>query len=100
MKLNNSVDLAMTQIDNLGFQLSRFGITDRLNRHTVLAYLFNGQQNLKGELESLTVRLETSKVRANQQCQAIESALETRFGGLLSPAAEALAGIRRQLLYP
>lgn len=50
MKTVFLAELALKQLDNLGYQLNQRGITDRINRHNCIAILMVQQQKLKGEL--------------------------------------------------
>lgn len=50
MKTPALIEMALKQLDNLGYQLNKRGITDRVNRHNCIAVLLVQQQKLKGEL--------------------------------------------------
>ena len=43
-------ELALNQLDNLGYQLNKRGITEQVNRHNCIAIALVQQQKLKGEL--------------------------------------------------
>ncbi len=63
-------ELALQQIDNLGFQLDQLGIENNVNRHNLLAVVFAGQKRFEGELDSVKARVGSTKAN-------IESTLET-----------------------
>ena len=43
-------ELALKQIDTLGYQLEKRGISHRVNRHNLIAMALVKQQKLKGEI--------------------------------------------------
>lgn len=62
----NSKDLtetALRGVDQLGYQLERLGVTDKVNRHNIAAFLMVRQQHLAGEWDSLRTRLEKLRRR-------------------------------------
>jgi hypothetical protein len=50
MKTPALVELILRQLDNLGYQLNKRGITDRVNRHNCIAIVLVQQQKWQGEL--------------------------------------------------
>jgi hypothetical protein len=68
MKMNPKAlaDTALTQVDNIGFYLSVYGVTDKVNRHNLMAGVFDSMQRYNGEKESLQVRINTARVRVEQ----------------------------------
>jgi hypothetical protein len=74
-------DLALQSVDTLGYQLDRFGITSKVNRHNVAAYLMHGQRQIEGEWDSLQVRFELQKARFEKLSETVEQ----RANRLLRP---------------
>lgn len=69
------VKTALRQLDALGYELDRRGITNRVNRHNIAAFLMHQQHHLQGEWESLQTRLE----RRRGQAQALLRPLSRRL---------------------
>jgi hypothetical protein len=74
-------DLALQGVDTLGYQLDRFGITSKVNRHNLAAYLMHGQKQLEGEWDSLQVRFDLQKARFERLSETVEQ----RANRLLRP---------------
>lgn len=65
-------DLALQGVDTLGYQLDRLGITSKVNRHNVAAYLMHGQKQLEGEWDSLQVRFDLQRARFEKLSETVE----------------------------
>lgn len=63
MNTKRMTDTALRGIDHLGFQLERLGITDKVNRHNLAAFLMAEQHHLAGEWDRLQTRLERARAR-------------------------------------
>jgi len=74
MKMNTKVlaDTALNQVDNIGFYLSTYGVTDKVTRHTLLAGVFDSMQRYNGQKESFQVRINTARVRVEQGVESIK----------------------------
>nr|WP_166267093.1 hypothetical protein [Marinobacter caseinilyticus] len=81
MKTQTLVNTALNGLDRLGFMLDQRGITSRVNRHNLAAFIMVEQKHLEGEWESLQVRFERRKSSA----EALVSAVETRAERMLGP---------------
>lgn len=104
MKMNTKVltETALNQVDNLGFYLSTYGVTDKVNRHNLLAGVFDSMQRYNGQKESLQVRVNTARVRVEQSVETIKqlnpesiqnlSSLVSEQVDQAGKAAESLAG--------
>lgn len=53
MNTEKLTTFALTGLDRVGYQLESFGITDRVNRHTLAALLMAEKNRFEGELDSL-----------------------------------------------
>lgn len=73
--------LALQGVDTLGYQLDRLGITNKLNRHNLAAYLMHEQKQLEGQWDSLQVRFDLQKARFEQLSETVEQ----RANRLLRP---------------
>ncbi len=50
------MNLALEGVDSLGFRLDQLGITSRVNRHNIAAFLMAEQKHLEGEWDSIQAR--------------------------------------------
>ena len=68
MSLNKKtvIDVSLGQIDNLGRQLSKHGITGNFNRHTLIAWFLYGQQRFEGEKTRLALQVSLRKRQIKQ----------------------------------
>jgi len=53
MNTEKLTSFALTGLDRVGYQLESFGITDRVNRHTLAALLMAEKIRFEGEMDSL-----------------------------------------------
>jgi hypothetical protein len=84
MKVNTKVlaDTALTQVDNIGYYLSVYGVTDKVNRHNLLAGVFDSMQRYNGQKESIQVRINTARVRVEQGVESIKDLNLTKPEGI------------------
>jgi hypothetical protein len=94
MKLNKLADKALSQLDNIGFQLGEMGITDQFNRHTCIAFVLNEQTKMKGELDSIQARIDARKVQAERLIAKIENTVTDTVNFALTPAKTALTSVK------
>ena len=66
MKTQDLINKALSGLDYVGYQLEFYGVTDKVNRHTTLAFIMAEQNHLKGELDSLTARIDQQKARVER----------------------------------
>ncbi len=76
---------ALDGLDYVGFQLEEMGITDRVNRHNVMAYAFAEQKNLEGQIESLTAKVGTQKARIEKLRADAEKRIQNTVDFALTP---------------
>lgn len=84
------LNTALNGLDLIGYRLDQFGITDKINRHNVLAFLFAEQQRLKGELDSLNVKIMARKAQAERLRRQLEQQARDSLHGLLEPLKSTL----------
>lgn len=84
MNRNDLTQAALKGVDHLGYQLERFGVTDRVNRHNIAAFLMAEQHHLEGEWDSLQTRLDRYRRRA----EGLLTDLEENGYPVLRPVAE------------
>lgn len=94
MKMNALTEKALSQLDNIGYQLDEFGITSQFNRHTCIAFLMNEQTRLKGELDSIQARVDSKKVQAERVIGKIETTVTDAMNFALTPARTAVSTVK------
>ncbi|WP_339800292.1 hypothetical protein [uncultured Marinobacter sp.] len=91
MKTERLTENALRGVDVLGFQLERLGVTDKVNRHNLAAFLMAQQHHLEGEWESLQTRIERARAKADQKLTRVEQS----DSALLAPLASRLKRLTR-----
>lgn len=72
MNKDDLTQAALKGVDILGYQLDRLGVTDRVNRHNVAAFLMAEQHHLEGEWESLQTRIDRYRKQAGDLLESLE----------------------------
>ncbi|MGO1499804.1 MAG: hypothetical protein ACTHWH_00800 [Marinobacter sp.] len=81
MNTQKFLNMALEGVDALGFRLDKMGVTEKLNRHNIAAFLMAEQKHLEGEWDSIQVRVNLRRAQFEQISQQIE----TRAGALIEP---------------
>jgi len=68
-------------IDLTGDRLDTLGVTHRLNRHNLAAFVMQEQHHLEGEWDSLRVKVDMTRYGLNRQLDAYQG----KFGGIADP---------------
>ncbi|MBW7471522.1 hypothetical protein QQF73_01080 [Marinobacter sp. M216] len=84
MNTQKLLNFALEGIDTLGYRLDQMGITGKVNRHNIAAYLMAEQKYLEGEWDSIQARVG----RRRSQFEHITHTLETRADALIAPVRE------------
>ncbi len=82
MNTQKFLNMALEGVDAVGYRLDQMGITGKLNRHNIAAFLMAEQKHLEGEWDSLQVRMNLRRSQFEQVTQQIE----TRAAELIAPA--------------
>ncbi|WP_372964195.1 hypothetical protein [Marinobacter sp.] len=81
MNTQKIVGLVLEGVDSLGFKLDEMGITNKLNRHNIAAFLMAEQKHLEGEWDSLQAKVD----RRRSQIEHLTQHVENRADAILSP---------------
>lgn len=81
MKTQQLLDTALKGLDVAGFKLDQYGITGKLNRHNLMAFISMEQKHLEGEWDSIQVRFD----RRRSQLEGVLAAVEARTDTLVKP---------------
>lgn len=81
MNTQKLLNLALESIDTVGYRLDQMGITGKVNRHNIAAYLMAEQKHLEGEWDSIQAKVG----RRRSQFEHITHTLESRADAVLGP---------------
>lgn len=81
MNTKKLLNIALEGVDTLGYRLDQMGITGKVNRHNIAAFIMAEQKNLEGEWDSIQAKVD----RRRSQFEHLSQALESRADSLLSP---------------
>ncbi|SFL88625.1 hypothetical protein [Marinobacter zhejiangensis] len=90
MNTKKLIDTALNGLDTLGFQLDQLGITGKVNRHNLAAFVMNEQKHLEGEWDSIQARID----RRRSQVEALVSSVEERADAVLRPVLSRIEQLR------
>lgn len=85
MKTPKVVELALNQVDTIGFELQKRGITQKVNRHTIVANALMAKDRVLGEKRRLDLVLARHKYRLEKPIQLIEKTWHSTRGYVPSP---------------
>lgn len=78
MNLETAANFALKQVDNLGYYLSRYGVSNKVNRHNLIALAMTEKSHLLGEYSRMELkakiqrnRLEKQVFKLNQQADEV-----------------------------
>jgi hypothetical protein len=72
MNLENIANFGLKQVDTAGYYLSRYGITDQVNRHNLIAIAMTEKERLLAEASRLELRLKLQKRRLENLAQQLD----------------------------
>lgn len=71
MNTKTLINLALEGVDALGFRLDDLGITSKLNRHNLAAFVMLEQKHLEGEWDSLQAKVDRRRVQVEQHANSL-----------------------------
>lgn len=81
MNTQKLLNIALEGVDTLGYRLDQMGITGKLNRHNIAAFVATQQKHFEGEWDSIQVRVNLRR----SQFEQVTQQLETRADALIAP---------------
>ena len=81
MNTQKLINTALNGLDSIGYQLDQYGITGKLNRHNLAAFIMLEQKHLEGEWDSLQAKFD----RRRSQLDGLLTVIETRTDSLIKP---------------
>lgn len=73
MNLESVADFGLKQLDTAGYYLSRYGITNQVNRHNLIAIVMTEKERLTGEFSRLELKAKIQKRRLEQLRQQLDT---------------------------
>ncbi|WP_286221096.1 hypothetical protein [Marinobacter apostichopi] len=83
MNTQKLLNIALDGIDTLGYRLDQYGITGKVNRHNIAAFLAAEQKHLEGEWDSIQAKVDRRRSQVEHLTQAIENRADAVFGPVL-----------------
>ena len=90
MNTQKLLNIALDGIDTLGYRLDQYGITGKINRHNIAAYLAAEQKHLEGEWDSIQAKVD----RRRSQFERLTKGLENRADAIVGPILERVNRLR------
>lgn len=90
-------EVALNQVDQAGILLDRVGLSNNINRHTVLAYAFDQQKRLEGQRESIETIVGNNLYRAKSRIISIKEAGEDRQRALINRVDTTVQYVRERI---
>lgn len=84
MNTQKLLNMALDGVDTLVFRLDKMGITGKLNRHNIAAFLMAEQKHLEGEWDSIQVRVNLRRLQFEQITQQIEARTDALIAPVMS----------------
>lgn len=83
-------ELALRQLDSAGYYLSRYGISDNVNRHNLIALVMTQRERIKGELSRLDLKLALQRKQWQAQINQISETADHLIEYAPAPVATRL----------
>lgn len=81
------INFALHQLDNLGYELQRRGISGQVNRHNLAALAMTKQQQLKGEMARYELRIGMQRAKLEKARQQVLKTVDDVIEQLPEPIA-------------
>ena len=94
MKTDQIVEIALGQLDNLGFQLQKHGISSTVNRHNLIAFAMTKQARIKAEIERIELKVDIQKARVERIRQQADQFIDTAIERTPAPVATRLSKVK------
>ncbi len=91
-------EIALRQLDQVGYHLSSWGVTDKINRHNCIARLITEDQRLRGELSRLELKVGIQKMKVNKLKGIISDRIDDVASFTPAPINKPLMRLKTRLL--
>ncbi|EON91817.1 hypothetical protein MARLIPOL_09346 [Marinobacter lipolyticus SM19] len=83
MNTQKLMNTALNSLDAIGYRLDQYGITAKVNRHNLAAFIMLEQKHLEGEWDSIQVRLDRRRAQVESLVRPVLNQVN-RFRGVAS----------------
>lgn len=83
MNTQKLMNTALNSLDAIGYRLDQYGITGKVNRHNLAAFIMLEQKHLEGEWDSIQVRLDRRRAQVESLVRPVLNQVN-RFRGVAS----------------
>ncbi|AZT85488.1 MAG: hypothetical protein KA296_16725 [Marinobacter sp.] len=83
MNTQKLMNTALNSLDAIGYRLDQYGITGKVNRHNLAAFIMLEQKHLEGEWDSIQVRLDRRRAQIEGLVRPVLDRVN-RFRGVAS----------------
>ena len=90
MNLESIADFGLKQLDTAGYYLSRYGITDQVNRHNLIAIAMTEKDKLLGEVSRYELKLKMQKRRLEKLRDQLDAQADELIARAPKPVADRL----------
>ncbi len=73
MNLEPITNFSLKQLDTAGYYLSRYGITDQVNRHNLIALAMTEKERIMGEVSRLELKVQLQRRRLEKLREQLDS---------------------------
>ncbi|MAR91558.1 MAG: hypothetical protein SV765_07270 [Pseudomonadota bacterium] len=95
LNVHDVTDFGLKQLDNAGYYLRRYGITDQVNRHNLIAIAMTEKARAQGELARWELRARIQRRRLEQLRAQMDARSEALIARFPAPLAGPLNRARR-----
>jgi len=96
--LERYAELALRQVDTAGYYLSRYGISDKINRHTLIALAMTRRERIKGELSRIELKVALQRKQFQQQVEKLSETADHLIERTPKPVATRLLKAKAMVL--
>ncbi len=98
MKVNQNIlkiaESALSGLDRVGYELDMYGVTSKVNRHNLIGQVLAGQKQMEGELDSLTARFDSAKVKVERTVDRVEGLVNNSISFALAPVRGTISSVK------
>ena len=91
------IERTLSQIDKIGFELARSGLTHKFNRHTVIAAAIVQKQKIEGEIDRAQLRYQLKKNEITKLTAHLDSGVDKSIQKLPDALAKPATRIHKRL---
>lgn len=95
--IERAAELALRQLDTAGYYLSRYGVSNNINRHTLIALVMTRKERAKGELARLELKVALQRKRLQRTLDQVSTRADDLIDLAPAPLAQPLHRAKARL---